>query len=49
MKYYATPVWLDCSAPGCGAGLAVDSRHLDNINASGGWLCDEHASQEVPC
>lgn len=48
MKYLETPVWLDCATTGCDAGRVVDSRHLDNINASGGLHCPEHEG-EVPC
>lgn len=42
MKYFETLVWLDCSAPGCDTGIRVDTRHLDNITAGGGWECPVH-------
>jgi hypothetical protein len=48
MKYLEQLAWLECSALGCDSGRAVDSRHLDNITASGGWHCPEHEG-EVPC
>jgi hypothetical protein len=48
VKYLEQLAWLECSALGCDSGRAVDSRHLDNITASGGWHCPEHEG-EVPC
>jgi hypothetical protein len=48
VKYLEQLAWLECSALGCETGRAVDSRHLDNIAASGGWHCPDH-EREVPC
>ena len=49
MKYLERLAWVACSAAdGCHAGRAIDSRHLDNLTASGGWLCPSH-EREVPC
>lgn len=45
MKHYAPPAWLDCQAPDCDAGLAVDLRHVDNLTAAGGWYCRKHEVQ----
>lgn len=42
MKYLESLAWVDCQATGCDAGRAIDSRHLDNLNASGGWHCPDH-------
>lgn len=42
MKYVEHLAWVDCRAPGCITGRAIDSRHLDNLNATGGWVCPEH-------
>jgi hypothetical protein len=45
MKYLEQLAWLECTAPGCDAGQAIDSRHLDNVTASGGWTCPDHESE----
>lgn len=48
MNYLETLAWVCCRAIGCDTGRRIDSRHLDNINASGGWHCPVHEG-EVPC
>ncbi len=45
MKYVEHLAWVDCPTAGCDAGRTIDSRHLDNINASGGWHCPEHEGE----
>ncbi|WP_165354352.1 hypothetical protein [Nocardioides glacieisoli] len=42
MKYLEQLAWVGCSHPGCPEGRTFDSRHLDNLNASGGWSCPNH-------
>lgn len=42
MKYLESLAWVQCVSPGCRTGRAIDSRHLDNVNASGGWHCPDH-------
>ena len=42
MKYLEHLAWVDCQTTGCHAGRAIDSRHLDNLTASGGWHCPSH-------
>jgi hypothetical protein len=52
MKYLEQLAWMTCTAPGCDAGRAVDSRHVDNIISTGGWECTDHEAghqTEVPC
>jgi hypothetical protein len=48
VKYLEQLAWVQCVSSGCPTGRAIDSRHLDNLTASGGWTCPEHNS-EVPC
>lgn len=46
MKYLEQLAWVECSAAeGCDAGRAIDSRHIDNLTASGGWLCSHHEGE----
>lgn len=44
MKYLEQLAWVGCLATGCQTGRAIDSRHLDNVNASGGWRCPKHGA-----
>lgn len=45
MKYVEALAWVDCQTACCEAGRAIDSRHLDNLTASGGWHCPDHEQE----
>lgn len=38
-------VWLECRHTGCDSAISVDTRHVDNLTAAGGWECPTHESE----